>query len=377
VVSAPGSTKTLKVLLGRSGSDESLAQLADGLRTKGYQVVENHTSPVGAHDTNDAVKQTLRGVDVVLLVVRGSDGSTGSAPPFDRVLHDARMIQNSIGDGRVLLLIEESVDGLPETGLGHIRFPTSRADRILDDVVSKIGPVPEPAAERDLHARVPMSEQARSSALRVPWFLVFVVLFSAAIPLAVALNSLRDTEPEPDLVTMTDVASGLAVPRSVADGGFGGVSGTTADAAGPAGAVVAATPASPATVGAGNALLPASCTVDLRKGSLLDGALECDGIGQLLLDGVDGPWHNEIGAVAVADGVVAELVMEPRSDGTTNGPPVVTVASGQSIAIDAADSAYGAQRMTVRFSANYQHVHFFRNRDGSGEFVTLTFVIDE
>ena len=68
--------------------------------------------------------------------------------------------------------------------------------------------------------------------------------------------------------------------------------------------------------------------------------------------------------------------MELRDDGTTNGPAVIEVASGVAVAIDPDDSAYGAERLTARFSANNQHVHLFRNADGSGDFVTLTFVLD-
>ncbi len=377
MVSAPGSTKTLNVLLGRSGTEESFSQLADGLRGEGFKVVENKTSPVGAHDTNEAVKETLRDVDVVLLVVHRADGASESSPPFDRVLHDAKMIEDSIGDGRVLLLVEESVDGLPDTGLGHIRFPTSRADMILQDVVNKIGPEDEPPVERDLHVRVPLSEQARSRALRVPWLLVFVVLFSAAIPLVVALNSFRGGE---DLVSLSNVGAGLDQPRpdSGADLGLSPSAALPDDQteSAPAGAVVADAPASPASVGGSNALLPARCEVDLRKGSLLDDALSCEGIGQLVLEGLAGPWHNEIGTVVVAEGVLAELHMELRADGTTNGPQVIEVASGQAVAVDEFDSAFGAEKLIARFSANNQHVHLFRNTDGTGEFVTLTFRLD-
>ncbi|MGH1488371.1 MAG: hypothetical protein ACRBK7_03100 [Acidimicrobiales bacterium] len=380
MVSAPGSTKTLNVLLGRSGTEDSFAQLAEGLRSEGFKVVEEKSSPVGAHDTGDAVKHSLRGIDVVLLVVHKGDGIGEVSPPFDRVLQDAKLIEQSIGGGKVLLLVEETVDGLPDTGLSHIRFPTSRADMILQDVVNKIGPdVPAPTSRRrDLHARVPLSEQARSKALRVPWVLVFVVLVSAAIPLAVALNSFRGGG-GPELATMSGVADALAQPDSSASLGLDSAAGATADTedAAPAGSVVADAPASPAAVGGTNALLPATCEVDLRKNSLLDNALACDGVGQLVLEGLAGPWHNEIGAVAVADGVVAALHMEVRADGTTNGPAIIELASGAAVSVDPVDSAFGAEKLTARFSANNQHVHFFRNTDGSGELVTLTFILDQ
>lgn len=379
MVSAPGSTRTLNVLIGRSGTEESFSQLAEGLRGEGFKVSENKTSPVGAHDTTTAVRDALRNVDVVLLVVHRADGASDSTTSFDRVLQDAEIIEDSIGDGKVLLLVEESVDGLPETGIGKVRFPSSRADMALQDVVNKIGSgLPPAPAERDLHARVPMSDQARSRALRVPWLLVTVILVSAAIPLFVALTSWGGDDLE--TVTLSGVSDGLKQTRPPVDGtdlGLNPQAGIDGDEQlAPAGAVVADAPASPAAVGGSNALLPASCEVNLRKDSLLDGAFQCSSVGKLAIEGLVGPWHNDIRAIAVGEGVVADLHMELRSDGSTNGPPVIGLASGSSAAVDPQDSAFGAEKLIARFSANNQHVHLFRNADGTGEFVTLTFVLD-
>ncbi|MGI9597925.1 MAG: hypothetical protein ACR2QK_17300 [Acidimicrobiales bacterium] len=358
--------------------------MADGLRSEGFKVVEEKSSPVGAHSTTDAIKEVLRGIDVVLLVVHKNDGVAGPMPPFERVLHDAKVIQQSLGDGKVVLLVEESVDGLPETGLTHIRFPTSRADMILQDVVNKIGVTSAPPV-RDLHVRIPMSEQAMSSALRVPWLLVLVVLFSAAIPLVVALNSILggdDNGSAPAETTLgVTAAPSQPQPADPATGAeAGGQSTTQGDpAAGAAGAPAAAEsePAAPAaTLGGANALLPATCQVDLRKGSLLDNALSCQSSGQLVLEGLEGPWHNEIAAVAVDEGVIGQLQYELPASGLTNGPSVIDLTYG-SIVLNPADAAFGVARLTLQFSANGQHVHLFRNPDGSGDFATLRFSLDQ
>ncbi|MGB5759296.1 MAG: hypothetical protein WBM50_20450, partial [Acidimicrobiales bacterium] len=216
MVSAIGSTKTKRVLLGRSGSEKSFAQLADGLRSEGFKVVEEKSSPVGAHSTTEAIEEVLDGIDVVLLVVHKNDGILGPNPPFERVMHDAEVIQQSIGDGKVVLLIEETVDGLPPTDIEHVRFPTSRADMVLQDVIKKIGSTTSPPV-RDLHARVPLAEQAMSSALRVPWVLVVIVLISAAIPMAIVLNSLF-VDDGPEVVVLVGVGSALEAQPAPAAG---------------------------------------------------------------------------------------------------------------------------------------------------------------
>lgn len=394
MVSARGTTKTKRVLLGRSGSEESFAQLADGLRSEGFRVVEEKSSPVGAHSTGEAINDVLRGIDVVLLVVHKNDGLAGPAPAFERVLHDADVIQQSIGAGKVVLLVEESVDGLPDTDLTHIRFPTSRADMILQDVVKKLGTI-EDAPRRDLHARIPMAEQAMSSALRVPWLLVLVVLVSAAIPLALALNALwgddDEAAPEATADATTDVTTEVTTIAGVA-GALrveGAQAGSPADGSQAPAAEGAASetdaqssidsPAAPAaprvTLPGSNTLLPATCEVDLRKGSLLDDAVICTQAGRLVIEGLEGPWHNETAAVAVDEGVVGELYYELRDNGTTVGPSVIELAGG-SVVLNPADAAYGIEKLIVSFSAQGQHVHLFRSPDGRGDFVTLTFTLD-
>ncbi len=436
VVSAIGSTKTKRVLLGRSGSEKSFAQLADGLRSEGFKVVEEKSSPVGAHSTAEAIEEVLDGIDVVLLVVHKNDGILGPSAPFERVMQDAEIIQQSIGAGQVVLLVEETVDGLPPTEIEHVRFPTSRADMVLQDVVNKIGVPPAPEA-RDLHARVPVSEQAMSGALRVPWLLVLIVLLSAAIPLAIVLNSLF-ADDGVDVVVIQDVASAIETPPAASgtlppaasgtlppaasgtlppaapegstttgvEGQFGaavpdtippgaavspqvGVAGvitlnrppTESEATQPtveSGAVPqpAPDPASPSvTLGADNDLLPAVCEVDLERGVVLNAFEVCRDVGVLVTEGPTGPWHNNIRAVVVVEGVVGELYHELRSNGTTEGPPVVGLSTGV-VVLNPSDAAFGVDRLVLRFSAHGQHIHLYPNADGSGEYVTLRFSLD-
>ena len=96
---------------------------------------------------------------------------------------------------------------------------------------------------------------------------------------------------------------------------------------------------------------------------------------RLGVEGREGPWHNETAAGAVDEGVVGELYYELPDSGSTDGPPVIELAGG-SIVLNPADAAYGIQKLIVSFSAEGQHVHLFRNPDGRGEFVTMTFTLD-
>jgi hypothetical protein len=366
VTTTEGTTRTLEVLLARSGADESFKQLAEKLRSRGLRVVEEQSSPIGAHDTGAAIRQAVGRYDVVLLGVLKEDRHADPSEPYARILRDAQVIEGALGPGRVVLLVEETVEALPDTHFARIRFPSARADMVLDDVVNKITvATAKPAvAEKDPHVQVPVMSQVKSSELRVPWFLVLVVLLAAAIPLVVATCAGGDDDADLSLVRLDGL--GGVVDRQVS----ASRSGVDVDAEQSA-ADRAATPAAPAaTLGAGNELLPTSCVIDLSKGEVLVESVICDGPGGLIIEGWEGPWHNSLLAVAVAEGAVGRVRYE-----STDREQIDLV--GDLVVLDPEAAAFGVQQVTVTFSAGGQHLHLFEAVDGSGRFATLTFTLDE
>ena len=164
-------------------------------------------------------------------------------------------------------------------------------------------------------------------------------------------------------------ASGQDTAGGAAPGEAGDTSGSDQGDPADAGGADQAVPASPSvTLGGANDLLPASCVIDLSKGTLLSQSVTCDGPGAVSLEGWDGPWHNEVAAIAVASGVVGEFSYEGTDD--------VLVLAGDAVVLDPEAASYGARQLSVTFSADDQHVHLFRNADGSGEFATLRFTLD-
>ncbi len=386
VVSPTSSTRTPRVLLGRSGSELPFSLLADGIRREGYPVTERESSPVGAHSTGRAAQDVLNNVDIAFLVIREADSADVGGPvkPFQRIIREAGVMQGKMGMDRVVLLVEDSADGLSaDTGVSQIRFPPGRPDTVLEEVLDKIKAA-FPGKERDLHEREPIPDQARSDALRVPWMLVAVVLFAAAVPLFLAFRALAGNNDEASVETVsvtqvTSVADGLrnrssfssagsapdpgppAGPDSEQDDSALGASPGTTVAAGPA-----------PSLGGSNELFPSTCSIEVTRDSLLDDVTECDGAGQLVLDGSAGPWHNDIAALAVDEGVIGELLYEPRG-----GRAEAVQLTPGTVVLDPAKSSYGVQRLTFRFGANRQHVHLMQDTYRGGAVATLTFTLDE
>lgn len=371
--------KTKKLLIGRSGNGRSLAPLVNALEEQGYQVTERPSPTIGAHDSGRSVQELVNEYDMVFLVVRERDGLDTGGPlrPYQQLLREAGVMQGKLGMNRVVLLVENTVDGLSrDSGVGSILFPPERPGLVLNEVLNKIGAA-FPRDERNLHEREPIADQARSAALRVPWLLVGVVLLAAAIPLIVALSSIvgdggGTTASSDEMVTMSDVGKALTGATAAQAPEVAPPVTAAEEAAGPATGVAPSGP--DVTVGGANEAFPASCTLDLRKGSLLDDAVICEGAGRLQIQDRDGPWHNDLAAIVLGDGVVGELRYEaggPRADDRL----VVELGSGL-IPLDLDAAAFGVQEITLRFSANNQHVHLLPRESVGGQEATLTFTLD-
>jgi hypothetical protein len=386
VVSASTTTATANILIGRTGSDPSYRRLADALRARGYRVSEQPSSPIGAHSSLSDAAGVLDGVDMAFLAVRDADDVTAIGPvrPFQRVARDVGIMQGQLGMDRVVLLVEDSVAGLSsDLGVGIMRLPPGGADAAVDEIKRRIDQTVTVApagagvgpAETGLHRKLSMIERSRADNMMMPFLLFGTIALVALIgAFFIALRLLGgggggdDAGSRAQLIDVTDAlrtsgssGAGVGSIGSAEAESSAGASGSTSSGAA-ADAVPA--PAGPsAGFGGDNQLLPATCEVDLLVSSL-EPAIDCAGAGELVLEGSAGPWHNELRAVAVSEGVSGQVVFE--RDGS------VDLLDDGVVVLDRDEAAYGVSRIVVTFSAAGQHIHLLDDIDGRPREATLT-----
>ena len=370
--------KAPRILIGRSGLNGPFGEIAEALREKGYPVTEWKSPRIGAHSTEVDVQQQVKDVDLAFLVVRATDDMDkgGDIRPLHRILVEAGLMQGTVGFDRVILLVEEGVDGLsPAAGLSYIRFSADRPWALVRELLSKIETMfpTEDHEEQGVLTAVdvdpvvdePSSPKSNteSQPLQVATRLALAVFaVGLAVLAAIAIIAWPDSD-------TSRLGPGFA---SQALGVHDGID-LTEDRSE---AIIGQDPASPEVARDGDGqLFPATCQLNLRRGSLIDGAVRCEGAGQLTVEGYVGPWHNDVFAVAASEGVGATIEYELRDDGTTNGPSVVDVGVGTTL-LNTADASFGIGTVFLRFSGQGQHFHLFQADAAGGESVTLTFSLD-
>ena len=387
MVSASTTTATANVLIGRTGDEASYQRLAARLRDAGCVVTERASSPIGAHSSSEDTSGLLDSVDLAFLVVRGADdvGSIGPVRPFQRVARDVGIIQGKLGMDRVVLLVEDEVGGLSsDLGVSIMRLPAEGPEAATSEILQRIRQVvPEqttstPLIGPGIHERLSRIERSRADNEIMPFVLFGVVALAALLGvLFIAVSLIRGGGGDGEVAAagdgrarLIDVASSLrpASPPAGTD-----LPGSSA-AAGGSGAIVSADevpalaapdPSGPsAAFGGGDQRLPATCRIDLAKASLLDSESDCAGAGVLELEGSTGPWHNDLAAIALSDGVVGEIVYERTGE-------VVPLDTGL-VVLDRNEAAFGLARMTVSFSAAGQHVHLLDSLEQGAREATLT-----
>lgn len=376
MVSASTTTRAANVLLGRTGGDPAFQDLLEGLRRSGHQVTERTSSPVGAHNSPQATAEVLNDVDVGVLVVRQADEhGNGPQRPFQGITRDAGVMQGRIGMDRVLLLVEDSVNGLSsDPGISVVRYPAGRPDAALPELVERIRTI-VPAPDRGIHEKLAVVERSRADNLMMPFLLLGVVVLVAALgAMAVAATVAgRDDDGSVRLLDVSealrsgttlegnggsedDFSSGL--PAATPDFGSDGESGPGVAPSGPS-----------SRVGGSNELFPAICEVDFRAGLILDERIVCSGIGVLVLEGWAGPWHNDIQSVILSDGATAVVVYE------SNGRTVELVSGVNSL--DSGAAAFGVDHLRISFSAEGQHVHLVGAGGSDAPSATFTLQLGE
>lgn len=427
MVSVLSSTKSPRVLIGRIGSNGPFNRIAEGLRNSGYRVTEWESSRIGVHSTEQDVREQVKDIDIAFLVIRAEDANDrgGAIRPLQRILVQAGLMQGKMRMDRVVLLVEETVRGLSaDTGLGIIRFSPEDPEGVLNAVIGKIDELfpeepeewvaepttrianlPPPPEHRSRPAITPTAQprglggdEDQSDALKVALRLVLLVVLAALFSVLLAfLLANRGGDENDDAAADADVdveqleestTTSQNFVETDADAGSvdeatGGIRLPSAPEAATelledvgVGQLGIDSPAAPEAVEDGSASsLPATCQVNLRKGSLLDDAIQCDGAGRLEVSGHEGPWHNDTAAVVMGEGVVGVLEFELRDDGTTVGPSVLELPVGTTVLNDA-DARFGIGTLILKFSGNGQHVHFFGQGDAEGLDATLRFNLD-
>lgn len=397
MVSASTTTATANILLGRTGGEASYQRLAADLRRAGCVVTERTSSPIGAHSSSEDASDLLDSVDMAFLVVREADDvrSVGPVRPFQRVARDVGIIQGKLGMDRVVLLVEDDVDGLSsDLGVSVMRLSADGPESAAADILQRVRRVvPDrapltPEVEPGIHERLSRIERSRADNEIMPFVLFGVVALAALLgALFIGFSLLRggggggggDGGELDDVAAagegrarLIDVSSSLRTP------GSGGEAVAAPSAGDSAGSIVSADetpslaapdPSGPsAAFGGTDQRFPATCVVDLAKASLLDSASDCAGAGVLVLDGSAGPWHNDVVAIALSDGVAGEVVYERTG-------AIESLDSGL-VVLDQTEAGFGLRTLTVSFSAPGQHVHLLDSLDQGAREATLTLRLD-
>jgi hypothetical protein len=405
-----------RILLGPTGADAQVEQLAHSLEAEGCVVQSFSSMPV---------EVSLNKFDMAVLVVAAADSASavGTEQRIQRILHAAGFLEARLAPGRVCLLVEDSVEQLAAPPVAQIRYPSGQPMASRNELISFLSQQ-YPNVKRNLHQQIPIREQVQSSDLRLGWAMLATVLLIALIPLMLVLRSLGGDDG--DVEQMAGVAQALnsngpagpafntgsalgaaaAESNGVSDGGT-----QLGDEAQPegqgqgdiqlvpttptTGAVANPDPEAPlspegdaandganqatltprnggASDDAGSQTLPALCQIDIRKNLSLPGTVVCEGAGRVVIEGWFGPWHNEISAVALSAGATAVLYYERAP---ANGGTELPLTAGTT-ELDPAAARYGVNDIVATFGGDGQHVHLFQSQAYGGRVATLTFTLD-
>ncbi len=402
-----------RILLGPTGSDTQIEQLAQSLEGEGCVVQTFSSMPV---------EVSLNKFDMAVLVVAATDAASdvGTDQRIQRILHAAGFLEARLAPGRVCLLVEDSVEQLAAPPVTQIRYPSGQPMASRNELISFLSQQ-YPDVKRNLHQHIPIREQVQSSDLRLGWAMLAAVLLIALIPLMLVLRSLGNDDGDveqmagvaqalnsngpagPAFNTGSGLGSAAAESNGVSEGGTqlgeeaqaegqdqgdiqlapttaavadpdpGATMSPEADAANDGATRPTLTPRNgAASDDAGSQTLPAVCQINVRKNLSLPGTVACEGAGRLVIEGWFGPWHNEISALALSAGTTGTLYYERApANGGTELP--LTVGTTE---LDPAAARYGVNDIVVTFGGDGQHVHLFQSQAYGGRVATLTFTLD-
>jgi len=382
--------------MGPTGSNKEIVDLARSLEDDGCTVHTFDSMPV---------EVTMTKFDMAILVVTEHDPMSLESTDhrIQRILHAAGFLEARLAPDRVCLLVEDAVNELHAPPVTQIRYPTGDPMSGKGELIKFIQ-AQYPRVQRDLHRQVPIREQAQSDELRVPWAMLIAVALAALIPIVLLARSLGGDD---DTETLAGVSRSLdsgQVAGPVADqdsqlGAAGADSGAENDGNGLDAGAAGAGDSDAAQLGesegtstdsgtaddgssvqgsggddgsaqtsssttSGPANLPSTCVIDVRRSLVLPEGINCTNGGQLVAEGFEGPWHNELGQVALSDGATGSLFYE-RGE-------VLPLQTGN-IPLDPDAAAYGVNTIEVTFSGEAQHLHLVQDPSRGPNTATLTF----
>lgn len=352
-----------RVVLSATGHGEDWSALRDHLVGLGWQVDLFDPTPRDDATFPEPTLPLLEGVDLAILLATSS-GRVESAANH-RLVYLAGVMQGTLGDRRVLALLENEVGPLlAGTSLTELRYKPGTIGVHFPQILALLGETSTKGGQ----------------SLMTPWLERFGVVDGRVAPeMWLALGALAV------IAAVLGVfgyqlfgSSNGRLSAEVADiGGVvttGGLSpGSTSNALPELGSGSSGAFGSEAD---GSVLgLPARCVVNTGGGVVFSDVIPCEeGVGGISVEGFHGPWHNEIGQVSLEAGVLGEATMERDQTDQEAGP--VVLESGGTSELESRGSSFGIAQLVFVFTANGQEVALSQLSGRAGNTATLTYGLD-
>jgi hypothetical protein len=367
------------VLLVTVGGGRDWNVLRNHLMESGWMTIPVEMEPVTERGGPGIDTPRLEGMTFAIFVV-GNPETKSNLLATRGLLHYVGFVQGTLGYRRVLVLVEDRVDaflrgtGVPELtySAGNIQSRFAQISATLRDLGSS---PPKSRFEQWMQRAGLQGTNVASEVWLWAGGLVIAALCVTVLYLIFAdpLQARND----PDLVVVVESTTTVA-PQS--DGVAGPIASTAPPTAGPAAAAPATVPsvnpgALPGATDVQVASLPSTCVVSTLDGEVVASRISCGGNGSLAASGFLGPWHTEITAVTLSQGVVGEAHLEPRAGATSETR--VQLNPGQRTELEPYGSGSGTHQLVFEFSANNESVVLHQSEERGGVELVLTFSLDQ
>lgn len=359
------------VLIARTGGDRSFDKLVRTLHHAGFDAANYAGSRPGGESGS-----LPSGVKVAWVVQTADDNPIDVGAVVD-------WFNEKLGSSQVGMLVEEAVPPEAERrGVRKVRYTVGHADRAAEDLLTRL-PFMGLSARSGVFRRLRAAQDdGLGNNFLAPAMMMVIAVLAALVTAVAAASGPRTAATSP----VSGLSSVLAV---IPDDPF-----LLVDQAPPVGGALAPAPTvppagpqvtneqaspevtsqQPATVPSVPALsstfgvsAPSTCRVSLVKGVELPNQTVCSNGGVMVLAGAPGPWHNEVGTIAISEGVVGAVQYEWSGS-------VVPLLTGVTT-LNADSSAYGLNYIELTFTADGQHAHLIQTPSRGTMEATFSFVV--